>query len=68
MKKTKAENNFRGKSGFLENVRGLAGYLKTADGEPIALTLIVNNFLVPSQLANYVQDKVCNILSNFNRK
>jgi len=68
MKKSKAENNFRGKSGFLENVRGLAGYLKTADGEPIALTLIVNNFLVPSQLANYIQDKVCNRLANFNRK
>lgn len=68
MKKTKAENNFRGKSGFLENVRGLAGYVKTTDGEPVALTLIVNNFLVPSQLANYVQDKVCNRLANFNRK
>jgi D-alanyl-D-alanine carboxypeptidase/D-alanyl-D-alanine-endopeptidase (penicillin-binding protein 4) len=67
MKKTKAENNFRGKSGYLENTRGLAGYLKSADGEPLAVALIVNNFLVPSQLANYIQDKVCNRLANFKR-
>lgn len=67
MKGTKAENNFRGKSAFLENTRGLAGYIKSADGEPLALALIVNNFLVPSQLANYIQDKVCNRLANFTR-
>lgn len=67
MKGTKAENNFRGKSAFLENSRGLAGYIRTADGEPLALALIVNNFLVPSQLANYIQDKVCNRLANFKR-
>lgn len=67
MKRTKAENNFRGKSAFLENTRGLAGYIRTAEGEPLALALIVNNFLVPSQLANYILDRVCNRLANFTR-
>ncbi|WKZ71277.1 MAG: D-alanyl-D-alanine carboxypeptidase/D-alanyl-D-alanine-endopeptidase [Melioribacteraceae bacterium] len=67
MGKSKAENNFRGKSGYLENVRSLAGYIKTTDNEPIALVLIANNFLVPAQLASYVQDKICNLLANFTR-
>lgn len=67
MNRTDAENNFRGKSGYLKNARALAGYIKTADGEPLAVSLIVNNFLVPSQLANYIQDKVCNRLANFTR-
>ena len=68
MNKTNAENNFRGKTGSLENVKAIAGYIKTADGEPLVVSLIVNNFLVPSQLANYVHDKVCNRLANFKRK
>ncbi|MCZ7604344.1 MAG: D-alanyl-D-alanine carboxypeptidase/D-alanyl-D-alanine-endopeptidase [Melioribacteraceae bacterium] len=67
MTKSTAENNFRGKSGYLENVRSLAGYIKTTDNEPIALVLIANNFLVPSQLASYAQDKICNLLANFTR-
>ncbi|MDZ7763271.1 MAG: D-alanyl-D-alanine carboxypeptidase/D-alanyl-D-alanine-endopeptidase [Melioribacteraceae bacterium] len=67
MNRTDAENNFRGKSGYLKNARALAGYIKTADGEPLVVSLIVNNFLVPSQLANYIQDKVCNTLANFTR-
>ncbi|MFC2135130.1 D-alanyl-D-alanine carboxypeptidase/D-alanyl-D-alanine-endopeptidase, partial [Bacteroidota bacterium] len=32
------ENNVRAKSGFIEGVNSLAGYLKTADGEQVAFT------------------------------
>lgn len=66
-KKSAAENNIRAKPGFLENIRSFAGYLKTADDEPLVFCIIVNNFLVPSQLANYLQDKVCTRLVNFSR-
>lgn len=35
-----AENNFRGKTGTLNGVSGLAGYLTTPDGEDLILTII----------------------------
>jgi len=67
MKKTKAEGKVRAKPGLLSGVRALAGYLKTADNEPFAFSIIVNNYLVPSNLANYIQDLVCLKLVNFSR-
>ena len=67
MKKTKAEGKVRAKPGLLSGVRALAGYLKSADNEPFAFSIIVNNYLVPSNLANYIQDLVCLKLVNFSR-
>lgn len=67
MTKTKAEGNVRAKPGLLNGVRALSGYLKTADNEPLAFSIIVNNYLVPSNLANYIQDLVCLKLVNFSR-
>ncbi len=67
MKKTVAENNVRAKAGYNTNVSSLSGYLKTISGEPLVFSIMVNNFLAPPALANYIQDNVCNRLINFNR-
>ncbi|PKL82096.1 MAG: D-alanyl-D-alanine carboxypeptidase/D-alanyl-D-alanine-endopeptidase [Ignavibacteriae bacterium HGW-Ignavibacteriae-3] len=67
MKKTSAENNVRAKAGYNNNVSSLSGYLKTLSGEQIAFSIIVNNYLAPSALANYIEDNVCNRLVNFTR-
>ena len=37
---TKAEDNFRGKTGTLNGVSGLAGYLMTPDGDDLIITII----------------------------
>ena len=37
---TEAENNFRGKTGSLNGVSGLAGYLTTSDGDDLIVTII----------------------------
>ena len=67
MRRTGAENNVHGKPGYNNSVSALSGYVKTHDGEPVAFCMIVNNYLVPSALATYIQDLVCIRLANFSR-
>lgn len=67
MKINELKYNVNAKPGYLEGVSSLAGFLKTADGEPIAFTFIVNNYLVPPQLANFIIDSACQKLVNFSR-
>jgi len=68
MQNTKAQGNIRAKTGFLEGVRSLSGYAFTGDHEPVAFSIIVNNFNVPIKLAENIQDLVCLRLANFRRK
>lgn len=68
MRKTKAENNVRGKTGYLNGVRSLSGYLFTSDKEPVAYSIIVNNFIVPASIADNLLDLVCLRMTNFSRK
>jgi len=68
MKSTRAVNNIRAKTGFLTYGRSLSGYAYTGDNEPIAFSIITNNFTVPVKLAENIQDLVCLRLANFRRK
>lgn len=68
MGKSKAEKNVRAKTGYISGVRSLSGYAYTADNEPLVFSIIVNNYLVPSALADNIQDLVCLRLVNFSRK
>ena len=67
MKRTSAENNVRAKAGYNNNVSALSGYLKTVSGEQLVFSMLVNNYLVPPALANYILDNVCHRLVNFIR-
>ncbi|MDO8548668.1 MAG: D-alanyl-D-alanine carboxypeptidase, partial [Ignavibacteria bacterium] len=68
MKGTRAENEVRAKTGYLIYGRSLSGYAYTGDNEPIAFSIISNNFTVPVKLAENIQDLVCLRLVNFRRK
>jgi len=68
MKNTRAEGRVRAKTGFLESIRSLSGYTYTGDNEPIAFSIIANNFNVPVKLAENLQDLICLRLVNFRRK
>ncbi|MAT58123.1 MAG: D-alanyl-D-alanine carboxypeptidase/D-alanyl-D-alanine-endopeptidase [Ignavibacteriae bacterium] len=68
MKKTNVQKKVRAKPGFMENVKSLSGYVQTQDNELLAFSIIVNNFIVPSNLVNYIQDNICLRLANFSRK
>ncbi|MBM4174617.1 MAG: D-alanyl-D-alanine carboxypeptidase/D-alanyl-D-alanine-endopeptidase [Ignavibacteria bacterium] len=67
MKNSRAENNVHAKTGYINSVRSLSGYVTTADGEMLTFVIIANNFLVPLPLAENIQDLVCVLLSNFSR-
>jgi D-alanyl-D-alanine carboxypeptidase/D-alanyl-D-alanine-endopeptidase (penicillin-binding protein 4) len=68
MQNTTAQNNVRAKTGYISHVRSLSGYAFTGDSEPIAFSMIANNFSVPIKLAENIQDLVCLRLTNFRRK
>ncbi|HEX9740232.1 MAG TPA: D-alanyl-D-alanine carboxypeptidase, partial [Ignavibacteriaceae bacterium] len=68
MKGTRAENLVRAKTGYLAYGRSLSGYAYTGDNEPVAFSIIANNFTVPVKLAENIQDLVCLRLVNFRRK
>jgi D-alanyl-D-alanine carboxypeptidase/D-alanyl-D-alanine-endopeptidase (penicillin-binding protein 4) len=44
MQGTAAEGNARAKTGSMANVRGLSGYVTSADGEPLVFSILANNF------------------------
>ncbi|MCB9249640.1 MAG: D-alanyl-D-alanine carboxypeptidase/D-alanyl-D-alanine-endopeptidase [Ignavibacteriales bacterium] len=65
MKNTKAENNVRAKTGTISNVRGLSGYLKTAEGEDIAFSFLVNGHLKTSRETELITDQVLELISEY---
>ncbi|MDP3150991.1 MAG: D-alanyl-D-alanine carboxypeptidase/D-alanyl-D-alanine-endopeptidase [Ignavibacteria bacterium] len=68
VRKTRAQNNVRAKTGYINGVRSISGYIFTGDKEPVAFSMIANNFTVPVVLADNLQDLVCIRLANFKRK
>jgi D-alanyl-D-alanine carboxypeptidase/D-alanyl-D-alanine-endopeptidase (penicillin-binding protein 4) len=68
MKGTKAGNNVHAKTGSFANVSALSGYLRTADKETLAFSILANNFLVPKDIVENVQDKALARLADFSRK
>ncbi len=67
MKGTAADRNVRAKTGSMSNVRGLSGYVNTADGETLAFAILANNFDSPPQLINETEDAIVIALANFSR-
>lgn len=68
MLNTKAEKSLQAKTGSMNGVSCLAGYIRTADGENLAFSIMINNFTEPSNLAKNLEDMICMRLSSFSRK
>ncbi len=64
---TAAAGNVRAKTGSMTHVRSLAGYVTTRDGEPLAFTILVNNFEGPPSQATAAIDAVAVRLAEFQR-
>jgi D-alanyl-D-alanine carboxypeptidase/D-alanyl-D-alanine-endopeptidase (penicillin-binding protein 4) len=68
MKGTPAEGNVRAKTGTMSNIRSLAGYATTRDGERLAFVVIVNNFEGTAANANDATDEIAVRLASFSRR
>lgn len=67
MKGSCAEGNVRGKTGNMSGISALAGYAAAADGEPLAFTVIIENFAGSGRQAREVQDRIASLLCGFRR-
>jgi serine-type D-Ala-D-Ala carboxypeptidase/endopeptidase (penicillin-binding protein 4) len=65
MKGTAAEGRVKAKTGTLKGLSALAGYATTADGEPLAFSMIMENFVGPAQRIQELQDRIAVFLSTF---
>ncbi len=65
MKNTDAEGNVHAKTGTLSGVSALSGYLTADNDHLISFSILIQNFVGASKKARDIQDKICNLLVNF---
>ncbi len=67
MRDTPAEDNLRAKTGTMSNIRSLAGYVRTLDGEALGFALIADGFEGSGREAAQVIDRIAVRLAGFSR-
>jgi len=67
MRDTAAQDNLRAKTGTMSNVRSLAGYVRTLDGEALAFALIADGFEGSGRQAAQALDQIGGHLAGFSR-
>jgi len=60
-----ARGNVRAKTGFINGVRTLAGYVTSAEGHRLAFALLCNGYSVPTARVNAAQDAVVELLAAY---
>ena len=65
MSGTSAANNLRAKTGTLEFVRSLSGYVSTADDQLLVFAFLSNHFTVPVSQVTRLQDAIGVLLAEY---
>lgn len=66
MKGTAAAGNVQAKTGALNGVTALSGYVKTKDGEKLAFSIMINNYL--NDTTPEILDRIAIILASYQSK
>ena len=53
--------NIRAKTGTLDHVKALSGYIKAQSGDEIVFSFLVNHYLVDMDKIIYIQKEFCDI-------
>lgn len=59
--------NVRAKTGTLNGVSCLSGYVLTRDGEMLAFSILMQNYITPVAYYHQVQDSIASLLAGFSR-
>ncbi len=65
MRNTPAANNLRAKTGTIEFVRSLSGYVTNADNDRLIFSFLSNHFVVPVAQISRVQDAVGVLMATY---
>ena len=68
MTRSRAEKSIRAKTGSMNNVSTISGYVTTRDNEVLAFSIMIMNYTQPESLAHNLQDLICMRLASFTRK
>ena len=65
---TLADGRVRAKTGTVDNVRAIVGYVDTASGETLIFSIIANNFTTPPSAIDAAADKALLRIATFSRR
>lgn len=65
MKKTTAQNNVHAKTGTLNGVSNLSGYVTAKNGNLLAFSVMIQNYVDESSTARNFQDRICELLAEY---
>ena len=60
-----ARGNVRAKTGYISGARTLSGYVRSASGDVLAFSLLCNNYTVSTSTVNQAQDRIVELLADY---
>lgn len=57
-------DGFNGKTGFVSGVRALSGYLTTASGQTVVVTVVTNNYAVRTAVVDLIHERIIEYIYN----
>ncbi len=63
MKGTLAAGNVHAKTGYVQRMRALSGYVNIGKKDPMIFVMMFNNYSVPTSVINKIQDHICTLLA-----
>ena len=67
MKNTSAQNKVHAKTGTLNGVSNLSGYVTAENGNLLAFSILIQNFVNEYSNARNFQNKICELLAGYNQ-